>query len=204
MDIEKEKELNILRKFKSDIEETCSSLVIIDKLNEELEEERKKLNDKIKEWKLIAIDGEKQIKHIYNNLCLTILFSLETELFNFGASRFNLYDKCEEVVSAPDIINFLKQKLISSIKEHNIENSNYTFYYHKNEPDWWFIVGDPLELMHYENMIDLVCPAFDIYYTECPCNRCLNYRTGIEQSFIEEDDLDSSDLEEERENDFDY
>ncbi len=90
------------------------------------------------------------------------------------------------------------------MKVHNIENTNYTFYYHKNEYDWWFIVGDPIELMHYENMIDLVCPAFDMYYTECSCNRCLNYRSGIEQSFIEENNLDSSDSEQEEENEFDY
>ena len=197
-----EKELISLRKFKSDAEETCSSLVIIDKLNEELEEERKKLNDEIQKWKQISEDKEKHINNVYNNLCLTILFSLETELLDYGVSRFNIFDKCEEIVSSPNIIDLLKKKLVELIKDHNIENNNYTFYYHKNETDWWFIVGDPIELMHYENMIDLVCPAFDMYYTECSCNRCLNYRTGIEQRLIEEDNLDSSDLEEE--NDFDY
>jgi|TARA_Y100000389_G_C17408126_1_gene489242 hypothetical protein len=199
-----EKELISLRKFKSDSEETCSSLVIIDKLNEELEEERKKLNEEIQKWKQISEDKENHINNVYSNLCLTILFSLETELLDYGVTRFNLHDKCEEVVSAPDIIDLLKQKLLGLMKVHNIENTNYTFYYHKNEYDWWFIVGDPIELMHYENMIDLVCPAFDMYYTECSCNRCLNYRSGIEQSFIEENNLDSSDSEQEEENEFDY
>ena len=141
--------------------------------------------------------------HIYDDLCLTILFSLETELFNFGASRFNLCDKCQEFVSSKDIIEILKKKILGSIKVHNTENNNYTFYYHKSDEDSWFILDDPLELIHYENMIDLVCPAFNTNYTECPCNRCVYNRSIVEQNFIDLDNLDSSDIEL-QENDFDY
>ncbi len=191
-------ELNTLRKFKSDVEETCSAFVVIEKLNSELETERNKLNTEINELKNTADDYEKHINHIYDDLCLTILFSLETELFNFGASRFNLCDKCQEFVSSKDIIEILKKKLVGLIKVHNTENNNYTFYYHKSDEDSWFILDDPLELIHYENMIDLVCPAFNTYYTECPCNRCVHNRSIVEQNFIEEDDIEL------QENDFDY
>ena len=198
MDKEKEKELNSLRKFKNDVEATCSTLVVIDALNEELEEERNKLNEKIQEWKCIAEDKKNHINYIYNELCLTILFSLEIELLNYGQKTFNIHDKCEEIVSAPDIIKLLKEKLLGLIKIHNTENSNYTFYYHKTNNELWFIVGDAVELIHYENMIDLVCPTSDMYYTECNCNRCLKFKEIIEEGFIN----GYNDLEDE--NDFDY
>lgn len=170
-------ELEELRKFKKDVEDSCSYNVVIQNMNDELDIVRKKLTSEINKYKNITLEYEHHINHLYESISFTIISKIDEDFNNFGITEFNLIDVINIYVGAFDICEFLRMKLKHLFIKHNSENDIYFFYYLKSNPNEWIILEDSPNIDYF----NLVCPEYDAYYTECNCKCCSYIKKDISE-----------------------
>jgi len=175
-------ELHNLRNFKKEVEESCEFNVVIQNMNNELDIVRDKLTDELNRYKEQSLSYENHINHMYESLCNTILFKIEKNFEDFGMTEFNILDTINEYVDAYDISQILKVKLKYMFVKHNKSNDDYFYYYLQSNPNEWIIIFDTYDIN--ENYMNLVCPEENVYFTDCKCKMCCNFK---EENYSDDD-----------------
>ena len=178
-------ELNYLRNFKKEVEESCEFNAVIQNMNNELDIVRDNLTNDINRYKELSLSYENHINHIYNSICNTIIFKIEKNFEDFGMTEFNILDTINEFVDAYDICQIIIVKLKHIFIKHNKNNNNDFYYYHlQSNPYEWIIIFDTYDIN--ENYMNLVCPEEEVNFIDCKCKMCCD----LKDENYSEDDVD--------------